>query len=85
MIKPFLQELKTMLEISDVNERVAIVKAIGNAGIVDFFPDIERVIKDKTYPAIVRMEAIFAVRRLAPVAPVAVSTVYVFVSICRMH
>ncbi|KAK2155031.1 hypothetical protein LSH36_251g05012 [Paralvinella palmiformis] len=75
ILKGAVKELKTMLEISDVNERVAIVKAIGNAGIVDFFPDIERVIKDKTYPAIVRMEAIFAMRRLAPVAPVAIQNV----------
>ena len=66
-----------MLEISAIDEKMAIVKAIGNAGIVDFFPDIERIIKDKTEPAVIRKEAIFALRRLTSVAPMAVSSLRV--------
>ena len=67
-----LQEMKGMLEIGDVETKVAVIKAVGNAGIVDFFPDVERILKDKSQPIIVREQAIYAMRRIAAVMPKAV-------------
>ena len=63
-----------MLESSDTATRVAVVKGIGNSGIVDFFPDVERIVKDKSQPIAIREQAIYALRRMAPIATRPVST-----------
>ena len=66
--------MKAAMESGDVDIKVAVIKAIGNAGIVDFFPDVERMIKDKSQPIMVREQAIFAMRKMAAVTPMSVST-----------
>ena len=64
-----------MLETSDPTEKVAVIKAIGNTGIVDFIPDMERIIKDRSHKQHIRKEAIYALRKMTEVAPIAVSII----------
>lgn len=73
IMKGAVKELKTMLDTTDIDEKIAVIKAIGNTGMVEFIPDLERIIKDKAHPVGARKIAIFALRRLATEAPLVVS------------
>jgi HEAT repeat protein len=60
------------LETSNPETRVAVVKAIGNAGVVEFIPDVERIIKDLSQPKFIRVAAVYALKKLTLVTPIVV-------------
>ena len=61
--------MKELLETTKAETRVAVVKAIGNAGVVELIPDLERVIKDLSQPKFIRKAAIHSLRKLTMVVP----------------
>ena len=65
--------MKNLLDTSDIEIKLTVIKAIGNAGLVEFIPDVERIIKDMSQPISVRSQGVYALRRIAPIAPKVVS------------
>eukprot|EP00918_Siedleckia_nematoides_P095589 GHVU01209817.1.p1 GENE.GHVU01209817.1~~GHVU01209817.1.p1 ORF type:complete len:1772 (+),score=271.80 GHVU01209817.1:699-5318(+) len=53
---------------TETKERITILKAIANAGLVEFLPELQKIIKVNDIPASVRIEAVYALRKIAPVA-----------------
>lgn len=47
-----------------VYEQILVLKTIGNAALDNTIDEIQKIIKDKQQPTLIRMEAIDAVRRL---------------------
>ena len=50
------------------NEKLLVLKALGNAGLAEFIPLLEPIIQDSSAAPAVRAKAIYALRRVSPLA-----------------
>ncbi len=50
------------------DEKITILKALGNTGLPDFLFDLQQIMEDPTVSAIVRAKGIFSLRKVTPLA-----------------
>ncbi|XP_060072320.1 uncharacterized protein LOC132552189 [Ylistrum balloti] len=65
----FLQMTQTLLRSNVEEDNIMALKAIGNAGITEFLPDLKNIIYDKSKPYILRSQAMFALRKMTSIEP----------------
>lgn len=62
----FLQELKRLLEeTSSESEKIMILKTMGNMGASETITTLKNIIEERRLPLKIRVNAVFALRRLA--------------------
>ncbi len=53
---------------SHPEEKVTLIKAMGNTGLPDFVFDLQQIAEDQTQPEVTRAKAIYSLRKLTPLA-----------------
>jgi hypothetical protein len=68
-----LQKVRVQLQATEADEKVMALKTIGNAGWEEFIPTVQQIVDNENLAPMVRVQAIFCLRRIAPREPETVS------------
>ena len=63
------QVFEKLYDSASSEDKVVIIKAMGNSGAPECLPKLTSIIKRKDQPTFIRKMAIYALRRLAPANP----------------
>ncbi|ESP00709.1 hypothetical protein LOTGIDRAFT_230838 [Lottia gigantea] len=69
LIQEVVSTLRTLLAKAETEEKILALKAIGNGGLIPMITDVEFILASPTMSPIVRAQAAFALRRIAPRLP----------------
>ncbi|ELU00944.1 hypothetical protein CAPTEDRAFT_209306 [Capitella teleta] len=66
VLRSVVGELRSMLRSASSNEeKLRLIKTIGNFGEPSFFPELKTIIEDKRIPLLIKSQAMFALRKIA--------------------